>query len=228
MRALILADGDAPTRERLDAAWPGWDRDIGLVIAADGGARHAPALALRIDRWVGDGDSIAPADLARLEADGVPIERARPDKDESDTELAVRMAARGAPDGIVILGALGGARLDHAVANLGLPTLASVAGIPVVLLSDTARVGWILAPMPDGRPATWTLVGRPGGIVSLLPLGTGVEGATTHGLTYPLADEPLPAGTTRGLSNVIEAEGASVELRSGALLVIEVPATLDR
>ncbi len=82
--------------------------------------------------------------------------------------------------------------------------------------------------MPDGRPATWTLVGRPGGIVSLLPLGTGVEGATTHGLAYPLADEPLPAGTTRGLSNVIEAEGASVELRSGALLVIEVPATLDR
>ena len=152
MRALILADGDAPARERLDAAWPGWDRDIGLVIAADGGARHAPALAVRIDRWVGDGDSIAPADLARLEADGVPIERARPDKDESDTELAVRMAARGAPDGIVILGALGGARLDHAVANLGLPTLASVAGIPVVLLSDSARVGWILAPH-SRRPA---------------------------------------------------------------------------
>ncbi len=228
MRALILADGDAPTRERLDAAWPGWDRDLGLVVAADGGARHAAGLTVRIDHWVGDGDSIAPADLARLEADGVPMERARPDKDESDTELALRVAAGGAPDMIVILGALGGARIDHAIANIGLPALASMAGIPVVLLSDTARVGWLQAPRPDGGPATWDLVGRPGGLVSLLPLGTGVDGATTHGLVYPLVDEPLPAGTTRGLSNVIEAEGASVELRSGALLVIEVPATLDR
>ncbi len=39
MDALILADGDAPTRDGLDAAWPGWDAGVDLVIAADGGAR---------------------------------------------------------------------------------------------------------------------------------------------------------------------------------------------
>jgi thiamine pyrophosphokinase len=228
MRALILADGDAPTRARLDAAWPGWDEGIEFVVAADGGARHARTLGVTIDQWVGDGDSIDPAELARLEASGVPLAHARADKDESDTELALRLAAHRAPDGVVIVGALGGARFDHAVANLGLPVIGAASGTPVILLSETARVGWLLAPAPDGGPETWALVGRPGDLVSLLPLGVGVEGVTTHDLVYPLADEPLPAGTTRGLSNVIAAPGASLELRSGALLIIEVPATLDR
>ena len=63
-RAIVLADGAAPTRAQLDAAWPGWDAGIALVVAADGGARHATALGLRVDRWVGDGDSIDPDDLA--------------------------------------------------------------------------------------------------------------------------------------------------------------------
>ena len=42
--ALVLADGAAPSRASLDAAWPGWDAGLDLVIAADGGARHATTL----------------------------------------------------------------------------------------------------------------------------------------------------------------------------------------
>lgn len=228
MRVLVLADGDAPRRERLDAAWPGWDDGIGLVVAADGGARHAARLGVAIDRWVGDGDSVDPADLARLEAAGVPIERARRDKDESDTELALRVALEVAPDGIVIVGALGGARIDHALANLGLPMLEEAASTPVILLSETARIGWLRGPAPGPGSATWRFVGRPGDRVTLLPLGVGVDGVTTRGLVYPLSNDRLAAGSTRGLSNVIDTPNASVDLRTGILLVIESPATLDR
>jgi thiamine pyrophosphokinase len=59
---------------------------------------------VRIDRWVGDGDSLGEDELARLAASGVPVERANADKDESDTELAVRTALREGADGIVIVG----------------------------------------------------------------------------------------------------------------------------
>src|SRR5215213_5669716 len=112
-RAVILADGAISTRSALDAAWPGWATGVELVIAADGGARHALALGLKLDRWVGDGDSIDPADLAALAATGVAIDRVAADKDESDSELALLAAIGAGADAIVLLGALGGARVDH-------------------------------------------------------------------------------------------------------------------
>jgi thiamine pyrophosphokinase len=57
--------------------------------------------------------------------------------------------------------------------------------------------------------------------VSLLPFGGRVDGVTTSGLRYPLADEPLEVGPARGLSNVREHERAAVSLRAGRLLVVE-------
>ncbi|HSL34240.1 MAG TPA: hypothetical protein VK871_11360, partial [Candidatus Limnocylindrales bacterium] len=87
-RTVILADGEVADRSELDDAWPGWSDGVNRVIAADGGARHADRLGLVIDRWVGDGDSIAAGALERLRTAGIRVEVAPRDKDESDTELA--------------------------------------------------------------------------------------------------------------------------------------------
>jgi thiamine pyrophosphokinase len=228
MHALILADGDAPSRGALDAAWPGWDDGVGLVIAADGGARHADRLGVPIDVWVGDGDSIDPELLDALEARGIPIERSRPDKDESDTELAVLVALRRGAYGLVIVGALGGPRIDHGLANIGLLGLPALEQRAAVLLDARARISMVRAPGPDGGPVERTLAGRRGDIVSLLPVGEGVVGVTTAGLAYPLHDEPLPEGPARGLSNVRTEPTATVTVRAGRLLVVESPARLDR
>jgi len=226
MVALILADGDVPPRSELDLAWPGWDDGIEAVIAADGGARHAAALGVAIDLWVGDGDSIGGDALAALAAAGVPLERSPQDKDESDTELAIRAALRLGHDGVLILGALGG-RIDHALANIGLLAMPELAGKEAAILDGHSRTELIRAPGPDGEPAERFLPGRPGDLVSLLPLGPGVEGVTTRGLAYPLVDEPLPAGHARGLSNVRSVSDAAVIVRHGLLLVVESPARLS-
>jgi thiamine pyrophosphokinase len=226
VNALILADGAVPDRSQLDLDWPGWDADVGLVIAADGGARHAEPLGVTLDLWVGDGDSTGEAGLAALEAASVPLERARPDKDESDTELAMLAAIRRGAGGIVIVGALGGARIDHALANIELLALPELDGRPATILGAGARIGLIRAPDRAGDAVERRLPGRLGDVVSLLPLGPGVEGVTTDGLAYPMADEPLPIGRTRGLSNVRATDEARVTVRRGLLLVIESPATL--
>lgn len=227
VKAIVLADGAASTASALEAAWPGWDDGIALVVAADGGARLAVGLGLRIDRWVGDGDSIEPAALDRLRAEGVEIDLVSSDKDASDTELAIGLAlAAGATD-ITVIGALGGPRLDHELANLGLLGLAALDGIAARLLDPTARVSLIRAPGPRGGPVVTPLHGRPGDLVSLLTMGTDVMGVTTEGLRYPLNDEPLPAGPARGLSNVRLGGEATVTVRRGRLLVVESPATLS-
>jgi thiamine pyrophosphokinase len=221
LRALIVADGDAPTRPALDAAWPGWAEGFGLVVAADGGARGARRLGFTIDLVVGDGDSLTPAELDRLAAAHVEIRRAPLDKDESDTELAILAAVERAADELTVVGAFGGARLDHALANVALLALPALNGRSCELLDPTARVRLITG------PASLELPGRAGATVSLLPFGDGVVGVTTDGLAYPLRDEPLPAGPARGVSNVRVGQAARVTLRAGRLLVVESPATLS-
>lgn len=229
MHALILADGDAPDRAALDAAWPGWDANVALVIAADGGARHARGLGKRIDQWVGDGDSVDAPLLDELRAAGATIDRSPRDKDESDTELAVLAALAAGADRLSIIGALGGPRLDHALANLTLLSLPGLRGLDVRILTAEHRIRLLTAdgPAPESRGAGLDLTGRVGDIVSLLPIGADVIGVSTKGLRYPLRDEPLRLGRTRGLSNVRVAPVAHVSIRAGHLLVIEGPATLS-
>ncbi len=226
MDALILADGEAPDRAALERAWPGWAAAVGLVVAADGGARHATRLEVAIDVWVGDGDSLDADGLAELEASGIPMRRADPHKDESDTELAVREAIAQGATGFVIVGGLGGQRFDHSLANIGLLTMPELIGRPAALLDARTRITVIRAPDPHGLPVRTPLVGRVGDLVSLLPYGADVAGITTQGLEYPLTNEVLATGPARGLSNVRRAVDAAVTVGAGLLLVVESPATL--
>jgi thiamine pyrophosphokinase len=225
-QAIVLADGEVGSRSAIDLAWPGWLATDPYVVAADGGARHAMTLGLHIDRWVGDGDSLGEAGIAALEAAGIPVERAPVDKDESDTELAVVAALTRRPTAIAILGALGGARLDHALANLALLAMPELHAIDVRLVAADARVRLLSAPSTDGSPVRLELTGRPADLVSLLPVGADATGVTTTGLQYPLDDEALLAGRSRGLSNRRTAETATVTLAAGRLLIVETPATL--
>ena len=226
--ALVLADGDPPEKAALAVAWPGWSDGIDLIVAAAGGAAYAAALGLGpIDLWVGDGDSLPPAELAALHEAGVRVELAPADKDESDTELAVLAAVDRGATRLTILGGFGGPRLDHALANVLLLGHPGLVDRSAVLLAAMARVRLLRAPVADGGPASLSLDGRPGDLVSLLPLSGPAEGVTTTGLHYPLADEALDIGRARGLSNVRVETTASVSLRAGSLLVVETPVTLS-
>ncbi len=224
MVALILAAGDVPSRTQLDGAWPGWDAGVDLVVAADGGARFAHVLGHTVDVWVGDGDSIDPTGLATLASSGVALERWPSDKDASDTDLAIDAAmARGASS-IVIVGALGGPRIDHALVNIGLLARPDRLG-RVSILDERSRLTAIGSAI-DGEPGSLRLAGGPGDTVSLLAIDPDVAGVTTAGLRYPLVNEPLEIGSSRGLSNVIERPSAEISIRRGRLLVVESPATL--
>jgi thiamine pyrophosphokinase len=187
------------------------------VIAADGGSTWLDALGRRPHRVVGDLDSTDPALVARLEAAGVPIERHPADKEATDTELALRAAVGAGATDIVVLGALGGARFDHELANLLLLADAELDGVDARIVhgTTTARV------LRDG--ASLRLGGGPGDLVSLLPIGGDTHGVTTAGLRWPLSGSTLRLGASRGISNEITSQPASVSLERGRLVVIESP-----
>ena len=218
--ALILADGTVASAAELDDAWPGWSDGIDLVIAADGGARHAGALGRRIDLWVGDGDSFGEAAVEALERDGIAVRRAAVDKDESDTELAVLAALDANAARITILGALGGRRLDHGLANIWLLDHPRLIDHDVRLIDASCRIRL-------AGPGRIDIAGRVGDVVSLFPFGGTASGIVTDGLRYALRDEDLTSGPSRGLSNVRTAGDARLTVRSGRILVVETPATLS-
>jgi thiamine pyrophosphokinase len=227
-RAIVLADGDMSARADLDVSWPGWSDGVEIVVAADGGARHAAELGLAISHWTGDGDSLAAPEIERLRSAGAIVKLVDPEKDESDTELAIAEAVAAGAVEIVILGALGGLRLDHALANVSLLAHGDLGDRPAAILDAGSRVRLVRAPGPGGEPVTLPLPGRIGDGVSLIPSGGDAAGVTTAGLRYPLDDETLHLGSARGLSNIRLAAEASVVVRSGQLLVIETPVTLSQ
>jgi thiamine pyrophosphokinase len=210
LKVLVVASGDVEAADADQLA------DADLVIAADAGAATLERLGRRPDRLVGDLDSVDPALVERLEGDGVPIERHPHDKDASDTELAVAAAVAAGATEVVVIGALGGARIDHALANVLLLVQASLAGRRVQLVRGRTTVRAVR----DGE--TLELAAPQGTIVSLLPVGD-ADGVTAGGMRWPLERAQLAVGRTRGLSNVIFEPPASVSVERGALLVVESP-----
>jgi thiamine pyrophosphokinase len=209
VRAIVVAGGDAVGEDAARLA--GAD----LVIAADSGAEWLEGLGIRPDLLIGDMDSVDPGLLERLRNDGVTIERHPPDKDASDAELAVVRAISDGADEVAIVGALGGGRVDHELANL-------------LLLADSRWRGHRLQ-IVRGRTIaqavhggeTLQLTGAEGDLVTLLAVGGDAWGVRTEGLRYPLAGEALGLGGSRGLSNQVEQAPASVSLERGTLLVVE-------
>jgi thiamine pyrophosphokinase len=182
------------------------------VIAVDGGVDHALALGLPVHRAVGDFDSVTGAGLARVEAAGASVDRHPAAKDLTDLELALGAATAAGARRIVVVGGRGG-RLDHALANLLALAAPAVAGVDLVALLDGSRVTVVRT--------TAVFRGRPGSLLSLLPVGGPAVGVRTERLEYPLHDEDLPPGSARGLSNVLLAPTAQVSLRGGVLLAIQ-------
>jgi thiamine pyrophosphokinase len=211
MKIVVVASGD------LDATDAAWLDGAELVVAADGGAASLDRLGRRPELLVGDLDSVDPGVVARLEATGTRVERHPIDKEASDTELAVEAARRAGATQIVLLGAMGGERLDHELANLLLLADPALAGIDIRAVRD----GTVVRAVHAGRELA--LVGAAGGLVTLLPVGGDAVGVTTGGLRWALDAATLRIGRSRGLSNEVTRPPASVRISEGTLLVVETP-----
>ena len=212
MKVAVVASGD------LDPTDATMLDEADLVIAADGGATALDRLGRRPDRLVGDLDSTDPSLVERLAAAGTQVERHPTDKDASDAELAIAAAMAAGADEIVLLGATGGDRLDHGIANLLLLADPALAGRDVRLVhsSTTVRV------LRGGE--RMILVGGARDTVSLLPIGGDATGVRTEGLRWELDGDAVTMGRARGLSNEVVTAPASVRLERGTLLVVETAA----
>ena len=206
-RILIFANGELPDLEKARALL----RPDDFILCADGGTRHALALNLEPNLIIGDMDSIDRAEWKTLEEKNIPIELFPRDKNETDLELALHKAIELNPEEIIIVTALGG-RMDHTLAN-------------IVLVSDL-RLSTFNLQLDDGTEhlqfcrTQAEVRGRSGDIVSLIPWGGPVHGVQTENLKWKLNHETLHPEKSRGISNEMTADTASIKIESGLLLII--------
>ena len=183
-----------------------------LLVAVDGGAEALAEAGLLPSLLVGDMDSIAPRTREAFEQQGVEVVLLPTAKDETDTEVALRLLVDRGADDITLYGALGGPRLDHLVGNLLLLSARWLAGVTVRLVDELHEV--FLA------KGDASIEGEPGDLVSLLALTPEVEEVRTEGLEYALDGEPLYQSAGRALSNVMTGREARVTHGEGVLLLI--------
>jgi thiamine pyrophosphokinase len=204
---VIFAGGDPVVEDQ------GFDpSSAGFVIAADSGLHAARALGVAVDLIVGDLDSASPKAVAAALAAGAALERHPMDKDATDLELALDAALERGLSPTLVLGGAGPDRADHFMANVLLIAHPRFAVLHPEWRVRDARV----IPVHDRLE----LRGDPGDIVTLLAAGGPAAGVKTEGLRRPLRDSTLEPGSTRGVSNRLTGDTASISLDAGTLLVV--------
>ena len=185
------------------------------IIAADRGLAFCLENGIVPDGVVGDFDSADRSLLDQLdEAGGTLVRTFQPEKDWTDTELAVDLAMELGWEEAVLLGG-SGTRLDHVLGNLQVMELALRKGMRLIL-ADSHNWMWM-----SDRGFTLSRDAQRGRYVSLIPWGGPVEGLTLRGFHYETDSIRLVTGASRGISNEIDADTASVRFDSGTLLVVE-------
>ena len=212
-RIVIFANGELPGPEAARALLQPDD----YLIAADGGANHLLKMGILPEIVIGDLDSIDEDALFDLTSAEVEIKQYSEDKDETDIELALSYAVELQSSAILIVGALGG-RLDQTLANLSILTDPTLPAIDIRLDDGVEEAFFCRASAAKGGQAE--VRGRSGDTVSLIPWSGPVKGVSTDGLQWPLYGETLFSNKSRGISNVMLSETASIRIQSGLLLIV--------
>ena len=207
MRIIIFANGHLPNPEKARALI----RPDDFILCADGGARHALALGLTPNLVIGDLDSISKEERRMMDEAGVEFLRFPTDKNETDLELAITHALTLHPDQILILAALGG-RMDQTLANIALLSNLQLTTCNIRITDSVEELFFCRERVK--------VEGRSGNIVSLIPWGGEVHGVFTENLRWHLHHETLDPDKTRGISNEMTADTATISIQSGLLLIV--------
>ena len=195
-QALLVAGGeDLPQPDRM----AGLLNEARFIICADRGFDRIKDYNVPIDLVVGDFDSSTqlshPIDRKSWEEKGTTFETFPPHKDDTDSELALKILWDLGFREVLFLGGTG-SRLDHSFSNLLLLEAFSKRGMDVRMEGRNNQIRFL----PAG---SYTLEKPEDNVyVSFFTLDPDLR-LSLKGFEYNIDDFPLVAGTSRAVSNHI-------------------------
>lgn len=192
------------------------------IIAVDGGLAVADRIGISpLTDLVGDFDTICSSILQKYldhaEEMNLKVHRFNPEKDYTDTDIALKLAmsyCKDEKDEIWILGATG-TRLDHVLANLTMLLLPYQKGITTWIVDAHNKIRLLSGEMKVRREDQF------GKYISLIPLTQCLKGVTLEGVKYPLNNHDVSLGESLLVSNEITEKEARLFIREGIALVLE-------
>lgn len=187
-----------------------------FMIAADSGMEFFYRNGLVPDEIVGDFDSVKKEVLECLKENNpnIQILEFQPEKDETDTELALRTAIEAGCEKIWLLGATG-TRLDHVLGNIHLLGMAMERNCECIMVDSCNRIRMMKQGIRLKKEEQY------GDYVSLFPFTPEVRGLTLTGFKYPLQSYHLACYHSLGVSNEISDNEAEISFEDGILLMVE-------
>lgn len=202
MQDMCLIISGAP-----DCYFPASFKRAGFVIACDAGYIHAQRADVVPDVIVGDFDSYI-GDIS----DGIEVVRTVPEKDETDTMMALKLALERGYKKIMMVGALGG-RIDHMLANISLTAFAAEKGADLQIVDSHHQIFAVRNAKKRVPRSEWRNL-------SVFAFDTKCEGVTLKGVKYTLKEAVLSNTFALGVSNEFAAPTAEIQVKSGTLIVV--------
>ncbi|WP_294149245.1 thiamine diphosphokinase [uncultured Clostridium sp.] len=191
------------------------NRSYDWVIAVDAGLEILNSLHIMPDEVVGDLDTVEQSVLKEYRDNpSVTFEIHQPEKDETDTELALLTAARCGCDRVDLLGALGG-RMDHEISNIQLIYQFFKQGMEVCIYDAQNKLYLLDGGKVFRRSEIY------GKYISFMPLTEVVSGLTLKGFKYPLNRRRIELGSCLCISNELNGEEGIMEVETGVLICVE-------
>lgn len=188
-----------------DNVWVGVDRGVYTLLSKG----ITPYMAF------GDFDSVTAEELKKIEKHVRVLKKYKPEKDETDMELALNWALGEQPEKIRMFGATGG-RLDHFFANVQLLLKPAIINIELNLeIIDKKNHIYIKT------PGSYEMkINKDRKYISFIPMSPFVKGLTLEGFKYPLKDYQIPWGSTLCISNELISDYGTFSFSEGILMVI--------
>lgn len=197
------------------------NRHYDMIVAVDAGFAACLELGIHPDLLVGDFDTFGREKIKYyLDDPQFQIDIHRPEKDETDTELAFRDVLNAGCTSVDAIGALGG-RLDHELSNIHLLVHEKKRGLAVHYYDARNKMFVLDAEIESGH--TFVREEVYGTYVSFLPITEQVRGITLNGFKYPLnkKDISILENPSLCVSNEVLEETAEITFEEGILLCVE-------
>lgn len=207
MNIAIVSGGTAPSESLLIS----YLEKVDFIIAADKGSECLYKYNIVPDLLLGDFDSTKKEILDNMKLQAKEVLEFPPEKDYTDTEIAIIEAVKRGADKIYLFGATG-SRIDHMLGNIGLLLKTQRKGVILKIIDDNNKLYLAKKKM--------TLIGKYGENISFHALSEKVTNFKIKGAKYNLENYDMSLLDPRAICNEFIDTPIEISYEEGELLIL--------